>query len=338
MRRPIKKIAFRVSLGVVTLTASIMPLTAQAAWQPDKTIEFIATAGPGGGTDQFARIVQSIVQKYQLAPAPVVVSNKGGGAGTEAFVYAEGLKGDPHKLIFSTNLAWLMPMVTQAGYKIENMTPVATMAADEFLLWTSADAPYRTARDLIDDARKRGKAFRMGGAGSKDTDHILTHRIESATGIDITYVPFKSGGQAAVQLAGAHVDSNTNNPSENISYWRAKKVRPLCVFASQPLADKTVVADGMSWADIALCKDQGIAIDAFRMPRTVWMPGGVSDAQRAFYIDMLKQVTEKPEWQAWLARGMQSAFFQSGAALETYIAQDKQEHQSLFARYGWLVQ
>lgn len=320
------------------LFAAVAALPAQAAWQPERPIEFIASAGPGGGTDQFARIVQSVVQKYDLVPTSVVVTNKSGGAGTEAFVYGEGLKGDPYKVIFSTNLAWLMPMITRAGYDISHMTPVATMAADEFVLWTSAKSSYKTAQDLIDDAKARKTAFRMGGAQSKDTDHILTRKVEDATGINITYVPFKSGGEAAVQLAGGHLDSNTNNPSENVSYWKAGKVRPLCVFSSTPLDSTDEVRKGMSWADIPLCKDNGIPIDNFKMPRTVWMAGGVTPEQVEFYVDLLKQVSEKPEWKEWVARGMQSEFFQSGDELKAYIEKDATEHRALFDQNGWLVQ
>ncbi|MGB6104836.1 MAG: tripartite tricarboxylate transporter substrate-binding protein [Pusillimonas sp.] len=323
---------------VAALSASFIAGAAQAAWQPEKNIEFIASAGPGGGTDQFARIVQSVAQKYDLVPTSVVVTNKGGGAGTEAFVYGEGIKGDPHKVIFSTNLAWLMPMITTAGYKIEDLTPVATMAADEFVLWTSSASPYKTAQDLIDDAKARGTGFKMGGAQSKDTDHILTRKIEEVAGVNMTYVPFKSGGQAAVQLAGNHLNGNTNNPGENVSYWKAKKVRPLCVFSSQPLASTEKVADDMSWADIPLCKDSGINIDAFKMPRTVWMAGGVTPEQVAFYVDLLQKVSTKPEWKAWVARGMQSEFFQSGAELDAYIEKDVAEHHELFEKNGWLVQ
>lgn len=332
MKRTFKPLALAAAVSI-----TLMAGAAQAAWQPDRPIEFIASAGPGGGTDQFARIVQSVAQKYKLAPTSIVVTNKSGGAGTEAFVYAEGIKGDPNKVIFSTNLAWLMPMITNAGYKIEDMTPVATMAADEFVLWTSSKAPYKTAKDLIDDAKVRKTAYKMGGAQSKDTDHILTRKIEDSTGINITYVPFKSGGEAAVQLAGGHIDSNTNNPGENASYWKAGKVRPLCVFASKPLANTDKVGKDMSWADIPLCKDSGIPIDSFNMPRTVWMAGGVTPEQVAFYVDLLKKVSEKPEWKEWVARGVQSEFFQSGEALDAYIAKDAAEHRELFDKNGWLV-
>jgi tripartite-type tricarboxylate transporter receptor subunit TctC len=63
---------------------------AHAAWQPAKPIEFIATAGPGGGTDNFARAVQSIITKHKLVEQPIVVTNKGGGSGAEGYTYTKG--------------------------------------------------------------------------------------------------------------------------------------------------------------------------------------------------------------------------------------------------------
>src|ERR1035438_10437363 len=63
--------------------ATCMSGAASAAWQPAKPIEFIATAGPGGGTDNFARAVQSIITKHKLIEQPIVVTNKGGGSGAE---------------------------------------------------------------------------------------------------------------------------------------------------------------------------------------------------------------------------------------------------------------
>ncbi|UYO94019.1 Bug family tripartite tricarboxylate transporter substrate binding protein [Pollutimonas sp. M17] len=327
-----KKIAVAIAVA-----ASLTSSAAFAAWEPTKPLEFIATAGPGGGTDQFARVVQAVVQKYKLTSSSVIVSNKGGGGGTEAFVFAEGHKGDANKLIFSTNLAWLMPMITNVGYKIEDMTPVATMAADEFVLWTGASSPYKTAQDLIAAAKEKNGALKMGGGQSKDTDHILTRKIEKAMDVNMTYVPFKSGGQAAVQLAGGHLDGNTNNPGENISYWKAGKVRPLCIFSAQRFAATDKVTADMAWSDIPTCKESGIPIDQFNMPRTVWLPGGVTPEQVEFYVNLLKQVSEKPEWKAWVARGVQSEFFLTGPKLDAYIKKDADDHYKLFDEDGWLA-
>ena len=328
----------RIALAVALSGIAALPGTASAQWKPTRPVEFIVSAGPGGGTDQFARVVQSIIQKYQLIPVPIIVSNKSGGAGTEAFVYAKSSVGDANKVVFSTNLAYLMPLITRVGYKISEMRPVATMAADEFLLWTYSDAPYKSAKDLIEAGRTKGPGFKMGGGHSKDTDHILTRQIEKATGIKITFVPFKSGSEVAVQLAGTHIDANTNNPNENVSHWKAGKVRPLCVFSAQRLdAYKEKVFGDQSFADVPTCKESGIPIEEFSMPRTVWIPGKTGDEQVKYYAEVLAKVRETPEWNHWLRNGLQTDFFLTGAKMERYIEADEAKNKQQFQEDGWLV-
>ena len=76
----------------------------------------------------------------------------------------------------------------------------------------------------------------MAGTPSKDTDQVLVRQIEKAAGVTFTYVPFRSGSEVAVQLAGGHVAANTNNPQENLAQWKAGLVRPLCVLPPTRLA------------------------------------------------------------------------------------------------------
>src|SRR6478672_10652563 len=120
-----------------------------AEWRPSKPIEFVATAGPGGGTDNLARAVQGIITKYKLTDQPVVVVNKGGGSGAEGYTYGKAMAGDPHKVIFGTSNAWQQPMVSKVAFRHTDLTPIAAMAQDEFLLWVKQDAPYRTVRDYL---------------------------------------------------------------------------------------------------------------------------------------------------------------------------------------------
>lgn len=328
----------RITLAALALSSLGLSHPVLAEWKPNRPVEFIVAAGAGGGTDQFARVVQAIIQKHKLMPVSVTVSNKGGGGATEAFVYARATMDDPHKLVFSTNLAYLMPMITKVGYKIEDMRPVATMAADEFLVWTHKDAPYKTTKDFLDAARPKDSKIRMGGSQSKDTDHILTRQIEKAAGIHLTYIPFKSGGEVGVQLAGGHVDANVNNPNENISHWKAGLVRPLCVFSAQRLSEyKEKVIGDLSFADVPTCKESGIPIEQFSMPRTVWMPGKTTDEQVQYYVNLLTKVRETDDWKEWLHNGLQTGLFLTGAEFEKYIAADKKKHIQQFTEDGWLI-
>ena len=340
-RKTRRRIALALPPLGAALAVGLAPLppagAQQGAWQPQRPVEFVVAAGPGGGTDQFARLVQSVIQKHNLLRVPVIVTNKGGGAGTEAFVYGRGAAGDPHKVVFGTNNVWLMPLVTRVGYRLEDLRPVAAMAADEFILWTHADAPWRSAQALVAAARERDGGFRMGGSQARDTDHILTKQIERATGVGFTYVPFRSGGEVAVQLAGGHVDANTNNPQENVAQWRAGRVRALCVFSPQRLALEEKVHDGLGWSDIPTCREAGIGPEEFRMPRTVWLPARTTDAQLAFWQGVLDRVRQTPEWREWLELGSQSALWLTGPALTDFIRADEAANRRDFTAYGLLA-
>jgi tripartite-type tricarboxylate transporter receptor subunit TctC len=294
-------------------------------------------AGAGGGTDQFARIVQSIVQKHALISAPVIVTNKGGGSGSEAFVYGKGAVGDPHKLIFGTNNVWLLPLGTAVGYALSDLRPLATVAVDEFVLWVPAASPHRDVASFLAAARAENGRTTVAGTQSKDTDQVLVRQIEKAAGVRFTYVPFRSGGEVAVQLAGGHVAANVNNPQENVGQWRAGMVRPLCVFSPARLAHTDVVADGQSWADVPTCAESGLAIERYQMPRTVWLPNGLTDEQAAFYLDLLGRVRETDEWKAWLARGSQGDVFLSGSELTEFIARNETWLRAQFTENGWLA-
>jgi tripartite-type tricarboxylate transporter receptor subunit TctC len=128
-----------------------------------------------------------------------------------------------------------------------------------------------------------------------------------------------------------------NNPQENVGQWRAGAVRPLCVFAPARLAYTDAVTPKQSWADVPTCMEAGLPIERFQMPRTVWLPRGVTDEQVAFYRGLLARVRETDEWKAWLRRGSQTDAFLSGAELDAYLASDERWLRERFAEDGWLL-
>ena len=310
---------------------------AALAWEPTKPVEFVVASGPGGGTDNFARMVQSIITKHKLFDQSIVVVNKGGGSGAEGFIHGKGAKGDPHRVIFGTNNAYLLPYVAKLAFGKQDLTPVAAMALDEFLIWVKGDSPYNDAKSYIEAVKAKPNGFKMAGSQSKDTDQTLTAMIQEATGAKWIYVPFQGGGQAATQLAGGHVDSNTNNPNENIGQWRAGQVKPLCVFSPQPLAKSEPVHDGKGWGDIPTCKDAGIGIDAFQMPRTVWLPAGVPADAATFYANILEKVSQTEEWKEYIKRTAQTARFMKGDEFVKFVEKDEAANKRVFEAEGWVV-
>jgi tripartite-type tricarboxylate transporter receptor subunit TctC len=328
------------TLKTLTLAAALAALsagTAAAEWKPVKPVEFVVTSGAGGGTDQFARTVQAIITKYKLMDQPVVVVNKGGGSGAEGFVYGKMAEGEPHKVIFATNNEWLLPLVAKLAYKPADLTPVATMAVDDFLLWTHAKAPYKDAKSFIEAAKAKPGEIKIGGSQSKDTDQILVKQIEKATGAKFTYVPFKSGGEAAVQLAGGHIDANVNNPAENLGQFKAGAVLPLCVFSSERMTETEKVSRDMAWHDVPTCKEAGFGPERYQMPRTVFLPGKVPADAVTYYANVLKEAREKPEWQDYIKRTSQTNRFLAGAEFTGFIKDNEAQGRAVIEAEGWLV-
>ena len=325
------------SLGVVASALLALAGAAQAAWEPTKPVEFVVPAGTGGGADQMARLIQGIVIKHKLMKEPLIVVNKSGGAGAEGFLSVKDAKGDPHKIVVTLSNLFTTPLATGVPFNWRDMTPVSMMALDQFVLWVNAEAPYKTGKEYLDAVKAAGpNKFKMGGTGSKQEDQILTVGIEKASATKFIYIPFKGGGEVAVQLVGKHLDSTVNNPIEAVAQWRAGQLRALCVFDDKRMAYKTKVTDKLSWNDIPTCKEAGVPTD-YVMLRGVFMAPGVTADQTAFYVNMLKKVRETPEWKDYMEKGAFNQTAMSGDEFSKWLGSAENMHRELMKEAGFIA-
>jgi len=330
------KFAMKVLAGAVMVAATAMS-TAVMAWEPTKAVEFVVPAGTGGGADQMARFMQGVVTKHKLMKQPMIVVNKGGGAGAEGFLEVQGAKGDPHKIIITLSNLFTTPMATGVPVSWKNLTPVSMMALDQFVLWVNAETPYKTAKEFVDAAKKAGPGkYKMGGTGSKQEDQIITVALEKQTGTKFTYIPFRGGGDVAVQLVGKHIDASVNNPIEAVAQWRGGKLRPLCVFDDERMPYRAKVTDTMSWYDIPPCKQAGIDVD-YVMLRGIFMPPGVTDEQRFFYVDLMKKIRATPDWKDFMEKGAFNTTALIGDDYRTWVGKEEQRHYNLMKEAGFLA-
>jgi tripartite-type tricarboxylate transporter receptor subunit TctC len=154
--------------------------------------------------------------------------------------------------------------------------------------------------------------------------------------VKFTYVPFKGGGEVAVQLVGKHVDSTVNNPIEAVAQWRGGKLRPLCVFDSKRMPYKAKVTDTMAWSDIPLCKESGLDVE-YVMLRGIFMAPEVSADQQKFFIDLLQKVRETPEWKEFMERGAFNTTTMNGAAFTDWLGKEEARHMMLMKSAGFLA-
>ena len=327
------------TLGALLCGAAALAATPQArAWEPTKPVEFVVPAGTGGGADQMARFIQGVVAKHKLMNQPIVVVNKSGGAGAEGFLDVKADKGNPHKIVITLSNLFTTPLATGVPFNWRDLTPVSMMALDQFVLWVNEESPHKTPKAFF-DALKAGpdKGLKMGGTGSKQEDQIIAVLLEKAAGKKLTYIPYKGGGEVAVQLVGKHVDATVNNPIEAESHWRAGKLRALCVMDSKPLPYTAKVTPTQSWGDLPTCASAGLPVE-YTMLRGVCTTPGATPEQVKFYVDLLAKVRALPEWKEFMNKGAFNQTSLSGQPFFDWLGKAEQTHRVLMKEAGFLAQ
>lgn len=308
------------------------------AWEPTRNVEIIVPAGAGGASDQMARTIQSIIIKHKLMNQSTLVINKGGASGGEGIMDTKASAGNPHKLMVAFSAIYTLPIAVKLPFNWRDLNPVAMIAKDEFILWTHADAPYKTAKDYLDAVKAEPPgSFKMGGTGAKREDQIITIALEEASGAKFTYVPYKSGGEAATQLVGKHTDSNVNNPSENIAQWRADQITALCVFSNERMPYTDKVTKTQSWSDIPTCKESGYDVQ-YQMLRGFFLPPDTTQEQAQYYADVLKKVSESQEWKDYLNKQALNGEYLTGKDFTDFLEKDEQYHKKLMTEAGLAAQ
>ena len=319
------------ALPTIVVGLSVFPRRA-LAWEPTRPVEFIIPAGTGGGADQMARLISLIAEKHKLSPQPLIAVNKAGGAGAEGFLYVKEKKGDPHTIIITLSNLFTTPLAQGTPFSWRDLTPVARLALDRFILWVNAETPYKTAKEYLEAVKKQSggdNRMKMGGTGSKQEDQIITVQLEQALGVKFTYVPFKGGGEVCVNLVGKHVDSTVNNPIECVSHWKAERVRPLAVFDANRIPDAP-------WKDIPTVKEALGADIEYQMLRGIFGPPGMPKEAVDWYVSFLRKVHDSPEFKKYLEDGALKPAFASGEEYARWVEENEKLHKGLMSKGGLL--
>jgi putative tricarboxylic transport membrane protein len=314
------------ALPALLVVAVVLTGLPAQAWEPSKPIEFVIPAGTGGGADQMARLIAGIAEKHHLAPRPIVVVNKSGGAGAEGFLHVKGKKGDEHTIIITLSNLFTTPLATGTPFNWRDLTPVARLALDRFILWVNAETSHKTAKEYL-AAAKAAAGMKMGGTGSKQEDQIITVQLEQALGVKFTYVPFKGGGEVCVNLVGKHVDSTVNNPIECVSHWKAGRVRPLAVFDLERIPDP-------EWKDIPTIKEALGANISYNMLRGIFGPPDMPKPALEWYVGFLKKVYDTKDFQEYLHKGALKGAFATGPEYVKWVDENEKLHKDLMDKGG----
>mgnify|MGYP000418345755 CR=1 FL=1 len=158
----------------------------------------------------------------------MVIDNRPGAGSTVGTALVARAPADGYTVLVSSPTIAISPaLYKKLSYDaIKDFAPVARLAAIENVMVVHPSVPAKTLKQFIDLAKSKPGKLNYASAGSGSGQHMYMELARSAAGIQIQHIPYKGGGEVAVQLVGNHVDSTVNNPAEAVAQWRAGPLQP----------------------------------------------------------------------------------------------------------------
>ncbi|MFK7993911.1 MAG: Bug family tripartite tricarboxylate transporter substrate binding protein [Granulosicoccus sp.] len=295
------------------------------AWEPTKPIDFVIMAGAGGGADQIARFIQSVAEKKDLTPRPLIPNNKGGGSGAEALIALNNSKDPDHTILVTLNSFFTTPLRQKGlGIDISTFTPVAMMGVDPFVLWVHKERGINTFEEWQAAVKEADGEWVMGGTGKGQEDSLVTTWLEQNYDLKIKYIPYKGGGAVAKDLAGQQIMSSVNNPSEAKGFFENGDVVPLVSFSDERLP----LVSG-----VPTIKELDKDFSYYNQRAVVGAPGMSAEAA-AYYQDLFKTIYESEEWQGYMASESLSPLWMDAEEQVGYWETQVARHQELLSKMG----
>lgn len=292
---------------------------------PSKQVEFVVHSGAGGGPDQFVRVVTDIITRDKLLSQPVVVNNRVGGGGSIAFSFIKSKHGDPH-FVLGIGTGTLLTNASRADLDLglENYTPLAFFGMDAQVVAVAVNSKFNNIKDLIEAGKREPNVYAAALASANGFGRQVLYLMERDAGARFKFVPFKSGVDAALAVAGGHVLFTTENISETQALVEAKKIKLLATSGNKRAAFAP---------DVPTLKESGYPI-VLGTGRGFAMPAGVSKEAAAAMEAVLKRVHDSTAWKEFVARNAYEDVYMSGAEFSAYLVRSREEMAQFLIAIG----
>ena len=216
--------------ALAILLVSLTGLASAQAAYPSKPVAMIVPFPPGGLADTVGRPVAEAMSRD--LGQPVVIENKGGAGGGIGMAQAAKAQPDGYTLLMALSSLTVIPEADKVlgrspMYPLNALKPIARITADPTVLAVRAEAPWKTVKDFVEDAKKRPGAINYGSSGNYGTMHVPMEILSQNAGIKMTHVPFTGAGPAVVALLSGQIDAVSSGPATVLQHVKAGKLRVL---------------------------------------------------------------------------------------------------------------
>ena len=273
------------------LLAALASVLAVPALAADYTI--MAPAAPGGGWDQTARAMQTVLQEDGIS-GNVQVTNVPGAGGTIGLAqFANQSKGDPDALIVGGYVMVGAILTNASPVDLTMVTPIARLTGEQEAIVVPAASEIQTMDDLVAALKADPGAVSWGGGSAGGADHITAGLIAKAVGVDptkVNYIAFSGGGEALAAILGGQVTVGISGYGEFASQVEAGELRVLAVSGEERLPG----------VDAPTLTEAGVDVTLENWRMVAAAPDITAEQEAAITADIEKMATSEA-WQKTLA-------------------------------------
>lgn len=223
--------------AVLLIGVLAAPASSQEAY-PTRPVTIVVAFPPGGLADLSARPVAAALEK--ILKQPVVVANKAGAAGAVGNQVVATSKPDGYTLLMALVSVSVLPEVDKLfarppKYTREQFTGIARVNAEPSILTVPADAPWKTVKDLVEDARKRPGEIVFTSSGLYGASHVPMEMFLHAAGVKMRHLPTTGGGPMMNAILGGHAKVVMSTTTLVAPHMKSGKLRLLAHTGTAPI-------------------------------------------------------------------------------------------------------
>ncbi|HHY47730.1 MAG TPA: tripartite tricarboxylate transporter substrate binding protein [Firmicutes bacterium] len=290
---------------------------------PSKDITFLIGNAPGGANDLTARALIPAMEK--ALGRNVIPVNLEGANGAVAAIKMARDPADGHEILIHSQSLIMMQYTGQPDVNIKNYQPIIEVAEDIPAVTVAADAKWKDLKEFISYARSNPRKVKVATSGAGSVWHIAGVKLEKATGVQFSFIPYQGGGaKSSVAVASHEVDATTTSAAEVKPLVDSGKLKVLAVLSDErhPL-----------YPNIPTAKELGIDV-SYPVWRGIFCrKGAPAEAVKALH-DAIKAAIESEGYRKFMETSGFPIKYRGTEEFTKMVQQEDEFHKALLTELG----
>jgi tripartite-type tricarboxylate transporter receptor subunit TctC len=320
-------ITLRVVLIVLAFCAWAAPASADDPY-PTRPITIVVPFPPGGIADLTARPLAASLER--ILKQPVVVTNKAGAAGAVGMQSVAIARPDGYTLLLGLVSISLLPerdalFGRPPSYTRDQFVGIARLNADPTVLVVNAELPWKSLKELLDDARKRPGEITYASSGIYGASHVpLEMLLQAAGGLKMRHLPTTGGAPATTAVLGQHAALWASPPALALPHVKAGKLRPLATWGASRLA---------AFPEVPTLKELGYDLEYYAWAG-LFAPRAVPPAVFKTLREAVRQAVQDPELRSAMDKVQTPIAYQDADEFKMWWDRDAQRLAEVVRKIG----